>query len=404
MDFKFSERAGIVEPSILRSAWKLFTPSTIKFAAGCPDSECLPNKELSSIAEEILSSEEGVMALSYNDSDGYLPLRENVAKIMSSRGIDASADKIVMTNGSQQGIDFVGRILLDIGDTVLIEKPTYIGALNTLKNYQCNFVTVDSDVDGMLIDDLEKKLKSENKVKFIYMISNFQNPTGRVWSLERRKKLVELANKYNVIIVEDDPYGELRFDGEGVPICKSFDTEGRVIYLGTFSKILAPGLRVGWVYADEEIKYKILMCKQTVDMHVCALTQRIVNKYIAEINLKERIDELIEFYGNRRNLMMEALDKYMPEEVLYEKPLGGLFIWLELPENVDTTKLFFESLKNNVAYMPGTMFFSDDNINNYIRLCFSQENSEQIDKGIKILANMIKEKIEMEKQELSKVG
>lgn len=396
MEFNYAERADLVKPSLLRSAWRMFKPETIKFTAGSPDSSCLPNKELAPLAKLVLESEGGKDALSYNDSEGYLPLREKIRAIMKSRGVETEAENILMTNGSQQGIDFVCRVFLDIGDTVLIEKPTYVGALNTMKNYQCNFVSVESDKDGMIMSDLEDKLKMSERVKFIYLISNFQNPSGRVWSEERRKQLIQLANTYNVVVVEDDPYGELRYEGEPVLPCKSFDTEGRVIYLGSFSKILAPGLRVGWTLAEGEIMEKLLVCKQTCDMHVCALTQRLVDAYLEEIIFSERIEELISFYNHRKEQMVQALDRHMPLNVIYEKPQGGLFVWLEAPENIDTTALFLEGLKHNIGIIPGIMFFADqtDEVNHYIRLCFSQVNDEEMEEGIEVLGQLLKKLID----------
>lgn len=405
MEYNFAERADLVKPSLLRSAWRMFKPETIKFTAGSPDPLCLPNEELAPIAERVLSAKDGKDALQYNDSEGYLLLREKVKEIMKSRGIGVETDQVLMTNGSQQGIDFACRVFLDIGDTVIIEKPTYVGALNTMRNYQCNFVSVDSDSDGMIISDLEKKLETSEKVKFIYMISNFQNPSGRVWSEKRREALVKLANKYNVVVIEDDPYGELRFEGEPVPCCKSFDTEGRVLYLGSFSKVLAPGLRVGWICADKEIMEKLLVCKQTCDMHVCAFTQRVVAQYLDGIDFSDRIDTLVAFYDHRKEKMIEALDTYMPEGVIYEKPQGGLFVWLETPKFIDTTALFLKGLKHNIGIIPGIMFFADqaEDENHYIRLCYSQVNDEDMDQGIQILGELLKEEIASKKFEYERV-
>lgn len=396
MNFRLSERIDAVKPSILREASKIFSADTILFAGGCPENSCYPKEELGRISKEILMSDDGVEALEYNDSHGYTPLRKNICKIMKNRAVNTSVDNILMINGSQQGIDFVGRILLDKGNAIIVENPTYVGALNTFRNYQVNFIGVDMDEDGMLMDDLEDKLKKNDNIKLIYTIPNFQNPTGTVWSLQRRKELVELANKYNVIIVEDDPYGELRYEGEAISCCKSFDKEGRVIYLGSFSKVLSPGLRIGWICTDKELREKILICKQTVDMHTCALTQRIVSKYLDEIDFEKRLSGLREVYGIKRNCMLQALEKHMPKEVKYTKSTGGFFIWLELPKYISTTQMLKKSIKDNVAYMPGTMFFSDNNSDNdnYLRLSFSQMSLEIIEEGIKILADVINGEIE----------
>lgn len=302
-----------------------------------------------------------------------------------------SADSILLTAGSQQGLDFSGKIFLDPGDAVVLEKPSYLGAINAFKAYECDFIDVPMDDGGMIMEELEAVLKNNANVKFIYVIPDFQNPTGKTWSVERRKQLVQMACKYDTIIVEDNPYYELRYEGEIPPAIKAFDTDGRVVFLGTFSKTLSPGLRMGWICAREEILQKYNLIKQGSDLQVNSMTQREINTYLEMYDLDERIEMLKVVYKKRRDLMVEEMKKNFPPEVKIFVPQGGLFVWLEFPEDVNTVELFKKALEKNVAFVPGDPFYPNEGGQNTCRLSFSSMTEDKIVEGIGRLAAAIKE-------------
>jgi 2-aminoadipate transaminase len=392
MAFKFANRMDGVKASTIREVLKLTErPEVISFGGGMPAAEFFPIEEMKEVTSKVLD-EDGQLALQYGSTDGYLPLREKVVKRLGRVGIKGiTADNILLTSGSQQGLDFCGKIFVNPGDLVVCESPSYLGALNAFKAYECQFADIPMDDQGIIMTELEETLRNNAKVKFIYVIPDFQNPSGRTWSLERRKQLVEMANRYDAVIIEDSPYYELRYEGEPQPAIKSFDTQNRVVYLGTFSKTLAPGMRLGWICAGEEILGKFNLVKQGADLQVNSLTQRQVNKYMEMYDLDARIEYLIGVYRKRRAVMIEQMEKCLPKEVKISVPQGGLFVWLEFPEHINTTELMKKALEKNVAFIPGDPFYPNGGGQNSARFSFSAIPEERIIEGITRLGQAVKE-------------
>lgn len=391
MQIKFASRMDNIKASEIRELLKLTArPEVISFAGGLPAPELFPVEAMKAVSEEVLSTM-GQQALQYSTTEGYQPLREKIAKRMANQGMTVDADSVLITSGSQQGLDFSGKIFCNPGDTVLVESPSYLGAINAFKAYECNFVEVKTDDNGMVMEDLEAKLNEYDNVKFIYVIPDFQNPTGRTWAVDRRKKLVELANKFDLPVVEDNPYGELRFEGEIPPAIKSYDTEGRVIYLGTFSKTLCPGLRIGWVSASPEILNKYILVKQGADLQSNSMSQRELDVFLNHHDLSDHIESIKTVYRKRRDLMLNTMKENFPSEASYTHPEGGLFTWVVLPEHINTRELAKKALEKNVAFVPGGSFFPNGGNENTMRLNYSNMTEEKIVHGIKVLAEVIKE-------------
>jgi len=392
---RFAKRMDNVKASAIREILKLTEkPNLISFAGGLPAPELFPVEQIRYITGKILD-EEGDKALQYSTTEGYNPLRELIAERLIEKSYikNITKENILITSGSQQGLSFSGKVFLDNDDIVLVESPSYLGAINAFKASGCKFVEVETDDDGMLIESLENAIKENDKVRMIYVIPDFQNPTGKTWSLERRKELLEIANKYDLAVIEDNPYGELRFDGESIRPLKSLDTEGRVIYLGTFSKTFCPGLRIGWVLAEKEILEKYILLKQGEDLHTSSLDQREIAMFLKEYDFDAHIETLKDVYRIRRDLMMDSIKKYLPEDSKYTYPEGGLFTWVELPEYIDTEKMMVKAVEKGVAYVPGESFYPNGGHKNTMRLNFSNMNEEKIVEGIKILSEVIKAEI-----------
>ena len=303
---------------------------------------------------------------------------------------ETSADNILVTSGSQQGLDYSARVFCDKGDVVIIESPSYLGALNAFKACEPNFVAIPTDGDGMIMEELEKVLATTENVKMIYVIPDFQNPSGRTWPLERRKQFMDIINKYEIPVVEDNPYGELRFEGEYLPALKSMDTKGLVVFLGTFSKILAPGYRLGWVCADGEILQKYNFLAQAASLQASTEAQLVVSKFIDMFDLDEHVATIRACYKKRRDVMIATMEREFPPEAKFTHPNGGLFTWVELPEYINTNVMAKQCLARNVAYVPGDGFFPDAGHNNCIRLNYSCMPEEKIEKGMTILGEVIK--------------
>ncbi|ASJ07602.1 aminotransferase-like domain-containing protein [Thermococcus pacificus] len=400
LDFEsyFSEKALAMKASEVRELLKLVeTSDVISLAGGLPAPETFPVEKIKKIAQEVLTHHAD-KALQYGTTKGFTPLRLTLADWMEKRyGIPTSKVEIMMVAGSQQALDLIGRTFINPGDLVVMEGPTYLAAINAFKYYGPEFISIPMDHDGMRIDLLEEKLeelkRQGKRVKFVYTVSTFQNPMGVTMSVERRKRLVELAREYDFLIVEDSPYSELRYSGEPVPPIKHFDDEGRVIYLGTFSKILAPGFRLGWVAAHPHFIRKMEIAKQSIDLCANTLAQVIAWKYVEEGYLDEHIPKIIEFYKPRRDAMLEALEEYMPEGVEWTKPDGGMFIWVTLPEGIDTKLMMEKAVSKGVAYVPGEAFFVHRDVKNTMRLNFTYVPEEKIHEGIKRLAEVIDEEI-----------
>ncbi|SKC88303.1 aminotransferase-like domain-containing protein [Maledivibacter halophilus] len=393
MELNYSDRMGGIKASEIRELLKLTVrPEVISFAGGLPAPELFPVEELKKVSQKVLE-EDGQSALQYSPTEGFPPLREKIAERMEKMGVKTAADNILITNGSQQGLDFSGKIFLNPDDIVIVESPSYLGAINAFKAYQCKFLEVPTDNDGMIMEKLEEALKTKENIKMIYVIPDFQNPSGRTWSLERRQKLVELANEYNLPIIEDNPYGELRFEGERLPSIKSIDTEGRVIFLGTFSKTFCPGLRIGWVCASDEVLNKYILVKQGADLQSNSMSQRELDAFLDVYDLDEHIEKIKKLYKSRRDLMLETMKEHFPKEVKFTHPEGGLFTWAVLPEHVNARELMKKSLERNVAFVPGGSFFPNGGNENTMRINYSNMPENRIVEGIKILGEVIKEEL-----------
>src|SRR6056297_702051 len=391
---RFSKRMDNVKASAIREILKLTQrPNIISFAGGLPAPELFPVKEIKEITDKILDTA-GEKALQYSATDGFDPLREGIVQLLKEKNIqNIKRDNVLITNGSQQGLSFSGKIFLDPGDIVLVESPSYLGAINAFRASGCEFVEVETDDHGMIMSDLEEAIQSNDRVRMIYVIPDFQNPTGKTWSLERRKQLIALANAYDLPVIEDNPYGELRFDGEAIPPIKTFDTDNRVIYLGTFSKRFCPGLRIGWVLADEEILNKYILLKQGADLHTSSLAQRQIALFLETYDFKGHIESLKKVYKERRDLMMSSIKKYFPDVVEYTYPEGGLFTWVILPEGIDTDQMMVKAVEKGVAYVPGGSFFPNGGHKNTMRINYSNMPNDKIVEGIKILGKVIEEEI-----------
>ena len=392
MAVKYAKRMDLFKKSELGEILKLIEePDIISFAGGLPASELFPVEEMKKVSVKVLD-ENGEEALQYSGSQGYLPLRNHIAKRMNEKGkTNVKAEDILVTSGSQQALDFAGNVFLDEGDIVLCESPSYLGALNAFKGYKPEIMEVPTDKEGMITEELEKMLKENAKVKFIYVIPDFQNPTGITWSLDRRKKFMEVVNKYEIPVIEDNPYGELRYEGEFLPALKSFDTKGLVIYLGTFSKIFCPGYRLGWTCASKDILQKFITCKENSDLQTSTIGQRELSKYIDDYDVDEHVEKIKSTYKKRRDLMLDCMEKEFPEGVSFTHPHGGLFTWVKLPEKLNAQDLMKKCLENKVAYVPGGFFFPEGNKENYFRLNYSSSKEEKIVEGIKRLGDVLKE-------------
>lgn len=392
MAVKYAKRMDLFKKSELGEILKLIEePDIISFAGGLPASELFPVEEMKKVSVKVLD-ENGEEALQYSGSQGYLPLRNHIAKRMNEKGkTNVKAEDILVTSGSQQALDFAGNVFLDEGDIVLCESPSYLGALNAFKGYKPRIMEVPTDKEGMITEGLEKILKENDRVKFIYVIPDFQNPTGVTWSLDRRKKFMEVVNKYEIPVIEDNPYGELRYEGEFLPALKSFDTKGLVIYLGTFSKIFCPGYRLGWTCASKDILQKFITCKENSDLQTSTIGQGELSKYIDDYDLDEHVEKIKSTYKKRRDLMLDCMEKEFPEGVSFTHPHGGLFTWVKLPEKLNAQDLMKKCVENKVAYVPGGFFFPEGNKENYFRLNYSSSKEEKIVEGIKRLGDVLKE-------------
>lgn len=368
-------------------------PEVISFAGGMPAPELFPVEEMKKVAVAVLE-EGGRQALQYSTTEGYAPLRKKIAERMNRKyKTNVSLENILITSGSQQGLDFSGKVFLEAGDVVLCESPTYLGAINAFKAYRPEFIEVPTDDNGMIIEELEKVLSSTEKVRLIYVIPDFQNPTGKTWSVERRKKFMDVVNKYEIPVIEDNPYGELRFEGEIPPSLKSMDEKGLVIFLGTFSKIFSPGLRIGWVSAPENIMEKYVTVKQGADVHTSNMGQREIDKYMDMYDIEANIAKINELYKRRRDLMIKTMEEEFPKSVKFTYPQGGLFTWVELPEGIKSRELLVKTLENNVAFVPGSAFYPGGNKDNAFRLNYSNMPEERISEGIKRLGKVLREYI-----------
>jgi len=393
----YSKNALNMKRSEIRELLK-FTrlPDIISFAGGLPASETFPVKELEEISCELLR-EKGGTALQYGPTEGEFGLREEIAKWMSREKVSVRPENILVTSGSQQGLDIVSKVFLDPKDIVVVELPTYIGGLQAFTAYRARMIGVPQDNCGMRMDLLEKTLAKlaarSRKPKFIYVVPDFQNPSGVTMSLERRRKLLELAHKFEVPIVEDSPYRDLRFAGQAVPAVFSLDADKQVMVLGTFSKLLCPGLRLAWIMAPIEWMDRMVVAKQSMDLCCPTYTQLIIAEFMKRGLLPRQVDRIRKLYAKKREVMLEALRRHMPKGVEWTEPEGGLFLWVKLPKNMSANTLFPKAVENKVVYVVGSAFHCNGKGQNTMRLNFSYSSEEQINKGIERLAKMITENI-----------
>lgn len=391
----YSKNAQNMKRSEIRELLKVTRrPEIISFAGGLPAPQTFPVKQLEEISCQLLR-EKGATALQYGPTEGEAPLREELAKWLSHEKTSIKAENILITTGSQQGLDIVSKIFLDPNDIVVMELPTYIGGLQTFTSYRAKMVGVPQDNHGMRIDLLgtllAKLARKGRKPKFIYVVPDFQNPSGVTMTLERRKALLQLAYKFEIPILEDSPYRDLRFAGQAVPAIYSLDTENQVIALGTFSKLLCPGLRLAWIIAPAEWMDRMIVAKQGMDLCSPSYTQLIVAEFLKRGYLKAQVESIRKLYAIKREAMLAALKKYMPRGVKWTEPEGGLFLWVQLPKRMSATELFPKAIENKVAYVIGSAFHCNGKGFNTMRLNFSYPSEEQIDEGIRRLAKMIKE-------------
>jgi len=391
---QFSTRMDQLKGSEIRELLKLTArPDIISFAGGLPAPELFPVEEVE-VASKTVLEENGRAALQYSTTEGFPRLREQIAQRMGEKNnIHTDADHILVTSGSQQGLDFAARVFLDKGDVVLLESPSYLGAINAFKACEPRFVEVPTDDGGMIMEELDKILATTERVKMIYVIPDFQNPTGRTWDLERRHKFMEIINKYEIPVIEDNPYGELRFEGQFLPALKSLDTKGLVVYLGTFSKILAPGYRLGWVCAEDNILSRFNFMEQAASLQASTIGQMETSKWIDMFDLDGHVAKIREVYGRRRSVMIDTMAKTLPDCCKFTRPDGGLFTWIVLPEYMDAKELQMKCLKKKVAFVPGGSFFPNGGHENTLRLNYSCMPEDKIVEGITRLAEAIKENL-----------
>jgi len=395
-EHRFAQRTQRMKSSTIRELLKLTEqPDVISFAGGLPATDVFPVQEILEACGRVLQ-DGGAYSLQYGSTEGYKPLREMIARHTARYGIQISPENIVITSGSQQALDLIGKIFINRGDRIVVESPTYLGALQAWNAYGAEYIPVPSDENGMITTELEKALRTGPK--FIYALPNFQNPTGSTLTLERRYHLVELADRYGVPIIEDDPYGQLRFEGEHLPSLVVIDNNihtndgcytGNVIYLSTFSKTLAPGLRLAWVIAPVEVIRKIVLAKQGTDLNSATFNQVLAHEVGQHGFIDRHVKHICEVYKERRDVMLDSLTELMPPGVQWTHPQGGLFLWATLPEGMDTAKLFPEAVAEKVAYVPGESFHPCGGGENTMRLNFSYSRPELITEGISRLARMI---------------
>ena len=400
-DHRFAQRTQRMGSSAIRELLKLTEqPDIISFGGGMPAPDVFPIEQFREACDTVLRNQ-GALALQYGPTEGYKPLREMIVRHTSRYGLEVTPENILITSGSQQALDLLGKILINPGDRILVESPTYLGALQAWAAYGAEYVTVPMDENGMMTDVLEEALRSGPK--FIYVLPNFQNPTGVTLSLERRHRVIELADRYGVPIVEDDPYGQLRYEGEHLPSIVVLDSQirdsgdrcygGNVIYLSTFSKTLSPGLRLAWVVAPPEVIRKLVNAKQGADLHTATFNQLVAYEVARAGFLDQHIKLIRKVYGERRDVMLGAMDAYFPPGVEWTHPEGGLFLWGTLPEDLSAADVLKQAIEQKVAFVPGAPFHTSGGGHNTMRINFSNATPEKIREGIARLGRVIYEKM-----------
>jgi len=397
-DERYAQRTQRMTSSVIRELLKLTEkPDVISFGGGMPAPELFPVPQFLDASREVLE-ESGAQALQYGPTEGYRPLRELIVRHTARYGLNVSTDNVMITSGSQQALDLLGKIFINVGDHIAVEAPTYLGALQAWSAYGAEYVPVPTDGEGITVGGLEDALRAGPK--FIYVLPNFQNPTGVTLALERRRRIVALADRHGVPIIEDDPYGQLRFEGEHQPALVTLDGDGRaagqpayrgnVIYLSTFSKLLAPGIRLGWVVAPPEVIAKLVQAKQGADLHTSTLNQMVAHRVARGGFLDEHVRRLRRVYRERRDVMTAAMQEHFPADVRWTHPAGGLFLWVTLPGRLDATELLHRAVEQKVAYVPGAPFFPCGGGSHTLRLNFSNAQPERIREGIERLGRVLR--------------
>ena len=390
--YRFASRMSRMPVSAIREILKVTEhPEIISFAGGLPAPELFPVAAIAQAHADVFANE-GPAALQYSTTEGWRPLREWIAGRMQKRGIAAIADRVLITTGSQQGIDLVGKVFIDRGDAVVVENPCYLAALQAFSGYEANFISIDGDDAGMRVEQLENAFKRSNP-KLIYVVSEFANPTGTTLSHERRQKLIELSARYRVPILEDNPYSELRYTGEQMQPLAAMDRDGLVVHVSTFSKTLSPGMRLGWLIASEEIFQMVVVAKQAADLHTSTIEQRAAARLLESFDYDGHVAHLCEVYDQRRQAMLSAMERYFPAEVRWTRPEGGLFLWVELPERLSAEQLFDDAITERVAFVPGTSFFACEKKLNFMRLNFSNQKPPMIEEGIRRIGSVLKRRL-----------
>ncbi len=394
MNYEFSEKVSHLQASAIREILKFTSvPGVISFAAGNPAPEAFPVETVREIAQELFEKDP-IAVLQYGITEGYLPLRNLMKERMAKQGnFKEDSEELIITSGAQQVMELACKSLCNPGDTLICEAPSFIGSLNAFKSYNVNLVGVPLDDEGMNPELLEQALKANPNTKLIYLILNFQNPTGKTTSLKRRKELYALAQKYNTMIIEDNPYGDLRFAGEEVPTIKSMDTDGRVIYAGSFSKVLAPGIRVGYGIAPKEVIAKMVVCKQVSDVQTNNFGQMLAYEFMQKVDFDAHLAKLRGIYRQKAERMLSGIEKHFSDKVAYTRPEGGLFLWCTLPEGSDMTGFCQKAVQDyKIAVVPGNAFMvSESDVTYSFRLNYSTPTDEAIDKGIETLGKLTKE-------------
>ncbi len=385
-----AQRMSRMKTSAVREILKVAErPDILSFAGGLPAPELFPVQAIAQAHAEVFM-DEGRAALQYSTTEGYGPLREWICGHLAERGQRATPDEVLITSGSQQGIDLVAKVLLDPGDLVLVENPSYLAALQTFGGYEADFTVAGSDDDGMRVDELEELIAGGKKPKLIYVVPNFQNPKGTTLSLERRHALVAFAQRHGIIILEDNPYGELRFRGEFLPSLASLDDRGVVVQLGTFSKTLAPGLRIGWIVGPRELIRAMTVSKQATDLHTATVAQRATAKLLTTFDYDAHLTRLRAVYGERCQTMLASLEQHMPAGTRWTNPEGGMFLWMELPNGLSGDELFPKALEQKVAFVPGSPFFAGTARHEFVRLNYSNRPPDLIQEGMRRLGTVLK--------------
>ncbi len=393
MDYSFSDRVLTLKPSAIREIFKYAAdPSVISLSAGNPAPEAFPAKEIAEISANLFS-ERPVDVLQYNITEGYTPLRSQLAQYMKEKhNVGREFDQVLITSGAQQVMDLATKSLCNEGEVVICEAPSFIGSLNTFRSYNARLRGIPMELDGMNMAELEKALQEETRVKFIYTIPNFQNPAGITMSMEKRKKLYSLAKQYGVLILEDNPYGDLRFQGEHIEAIKSFDEDGIVIYAGSFSKVISPGMRVGYAIAPQPLLQKMIVCKQGEDVHTNIWAQLVCSDFLAHYDFDAHLERLRAVYRKKSSVAIRAIEQYFPSSITYNPIEGGLFIWCTLPDGVDMQDFCKQAVLRKVCVVPGNAFLTNESDPcQSFRINFSTPTDEQLVKGIQILGDLAKE-------------